>query len=637
MTGANPNHDPAVEKRPLRRFLGYVAPFKAYLVVSVSATVAYVLLSALLIWLIGPLLATIFGSQTAATPTATIPATGLSGWFQGIKDVVLESFHDLIVRPEPIVTLARMCVAVIIVSFAKNLLLYLQNILVAIVQQRLIRRLRDQLFAHYQDLSLAYFARTRTGQVMSRVTNDVRVLNDMLDLGFTRMVKEPLLVVILLLSLFIISWQLALFTLTVLPLSAAVMLTVGRYVRRYSRRSQERMADLNSVLEETVGGIRVVKAFGAQQFEVGRFQRVNQAFYRAMLKMYRVRILNSPINEFLFTLAGIAILWYGGRAVLSGTGMIPAEFITFMVLVFYMIQPIKSLAEIHAKLQEGRAAAERVFSALDTPVDIVDLPGARPLDGFRDTISFENLSFAYVADRWVLRDINLEIPRGQSIALVGPSGGGKSTLCDLLTRFYDPQQGRVAIDGHDLRDVTIGSLRAHLGIVTQDIILFNDTVENNIAYGLPNAEPARLRQAAEAAYALEFIEQMPQGFQTMVGTRGVKLSGGQRQRIAIARAIMKDPPILIFDEATSALDTESETAVRRAIANLLKDRTALIVAHRLSTVRDANRIVVVDDGRIVDSGTHDQLLARGGLYRRLHDLQFDDVAVTDPPREVPTT
>jgi subfamily B ATP-binding cassette protein MsbA len=623
--------------RPLRRFLVYVRPFRGYLAVSVSATVLYVVLSALLIWLIGPLVATLFGGSPVAEVTPAPPATGLSAWFNSVKDSILSAFRDLIVRPDSIVTLARMCVAVILISLFKNILLYLQNILVAIVQQRLIRRLRDQLFAHYQDLSLAYFARTRTGQVISRVTNDVRVLNDMLDLGFTRLVKEPLLVVLLFASLFIISWQLALITVTVLPLSAVVMITVGRYVRRYSRRSQERMADLHSVLEESVGGIRVVKAFGMQQFEVGRFREVNRAFYRAMLKMARVRILNSPINEFLGTLAGVTILWFGGRAVLGGSGLLPAEFITFVFLVFSMIQPIKSLAEIHAKLQEGRAAAERVFTALDTPVDIVDVPSARVLPDFHDAIRYEDVHFAYERDRYVLRDINLEIPRGQSIALVGPSGGGKSTLCDLLVRFYDPASGRITVDGHDLRDLTLNSLRSHLGIVTQDIILFNDTVAQNIAYGMDHVDQDQLRRAAEAAHALEFIEQLPQGFDTIVGTRGVKLSGGQRQRIAIARAIMKDPPILIFDEATSALDTESETAVRRAIANLLKDRTALIVAHRLSTVRDADRIVVVDDGRIVDAGRHEELLERGGLYRRLYDMQFEDAPLTPPIDETVAT
>ncbi len=620
----------------LRRFLYYVRPFRGYLTVSVSATVLYVILSALLIWLIGPLVATLFGGSPVADITPAPETTGLSGWFSDIKETILNTFERLIVRADSVITLTRMCVAIILISFAKNILLYLQNFLIAIVQQRLIRKLRDQLFAHYQDLSMAYFARTRTGQVISRVTNDVRVLNDMLDLGFTRMIKEPLLVVLLLASLFIISWQLALITITVLPLTTAVMVTVGWYVRRYSRRSQECMADLHSVLEEAVGGIRVVKAFGMQDFEVGRFRNINNAFYRAMLKMARVRKLNSPINEFLGTIAGVTILYFGGRAVLGGEGLIATEFITFVFLVFSLIQPIKGLAEIHAKLQEGRAAAERVFEALDTPVDIVDCPGARPMAEFTDCIRYEDVTFAYDPGRPVLRDISLDVPRGSSIALVGPSGGGKSTLCDLLVRFYDPDKGRITIDGVDLRDITINSLRAHLGIVTQDIILFNDTVARNIAYGYGTIDHDKLREAARAAQALEFIEALPQGFETVVGTRGVKLSGGQRQRIAIARAIMKDPPILIFDEATSALDTESEVAVRRAIENLLKDRTALIVAHRLSTVRDADRIVVVDNGRIVDAGKHNELLARGGLYRRLHDMQFDDsLASTMAADDVP--
>ncbi len=633
MTPANPpSHDIAVEPRPLRRFLGYVAPFKGYLAVSVTATVLFVFLSAMLIWLIGPLVATLFGGSPV-TDTITKPVTpspGLTAWFDQLKAVVVQAFEELIVRPEKLDTLARMCVAIILISLLKNILLYVQNVVVAIVQQRLIRTLRDRLFAHYQDLSLAYFARTRTGQVISRVTNDVRVLNEMLDLGFTRMVKEPLTVVLLLASLFIISWKLALLTITVLPLSATVMIIVGRYVRRYSRRAQERMADMHSVLEESIGGIRIVKAFGMQPYEVDRFKSTNQSYYQAILKQARVRILNSPVNEFLGTVAGVVILWFGGSAVLGGTGLAASMFITFIFLVFSLIQPIKSLADIHAKLQEGRAAAERVFAALDTPVDILDQPGARPMSEFKTAVLYENISFRYDTGPHVLRDINLTIPRGRSIALVGPSGGGKSTLCDLLARFYDPADGRVTIDGTDLRAMTTASVRGNLGIVTQDTVLFNDTVAHNIAYGLPNIGEDQLRRAAEAAHALEFIEALPDGFNTVVGTRGAKLSGGQRQRIAIARAVLKDPPILILDEATSSLDTESETAVRRAIANLLTDRTALIVAHRLSTVRDADLIVVVDHGRIIDTGTHDELLARGGLYRRLYELQFEESPVPLP-------
>ncbi|MBI5869308.1 MAG: ABC transporter ATP-binding protein [candidate division Zixibacteria bacterium] len=608
----------------LRRFLSYVHPYRIHLVVSVTATVFYVALSALLFLLIGPLVKTLF-LHSPIDPTATpdtIASTGMGAWVDRLKNGAVRLFSELIIRPKESVTLARMCIAVLLISLAKNILLYLQNIVVAVVQQRLIRTIRLELFSHYHDLSLAYFASTRTGQIISRVTNDVRVLNDMLDLGFTRLVKEPLTVIVLLAMLFIISWQLALVTVVVLPLSATVMIVVGRFVRRYSRRSQERIADLHSIVEESVGGIRVVKAFGMQRFEIERFHDSNEAFYRATLKMARVRILNSPVNEILGTAAGVTILWFGGNAVLTRNGLSPEAFINFILIVFAMIQPVKALAEILAKIQEGRAAADRVFEALDTPVDIADLPGARPMTTFRDKITYEDLSFRYETGPWVLRHINLTIPRGQSVALVGPSGGGKSTLCDLLARFYDPSEGRVAIDGADLRELTMNSIRAHLGVVTQDIVLFNDTVAHNIAYGLPDINTERLRRAAETANALEFIEQLPRGFDTVVGTRGVKLSGGQRQRIAIARAILRDPPILIFDEATSALDTESETAVRLAIANLLQDRTALIVAHRLSTVRNADKIVVVDNGQIVDSGSHDELLGRGGLYRRLYDLQF---------------
>ena len=622
MTAAEPQSPERLNS--LRRFLAYVRPYRMHMVVSVTATILYVVLSALLFLLIGPLVKTLF-LHSPVDPTAAsdaIASTGMGAWVDRMKNSAIRLFSELIIRPEESVTLARLCIAMLLISLAKNILLYLQNIVVAVVQQRLIRTIRLELFTHYHDLSLAYFASTRTGQIISRVTNDVRVLNDMLDLGFTRLVKEPLTIIVLLAMLFIISWKLALVTVVVLPVSATVMIVVGRFVRRYSQRSQERIADLHSIVEESVGGIRVVKAFGMQRYEIGRFQESNESFYRAMLKMSRVRILNSPVNEILGTAAGVTILWFGGNAVLTRNGLSPEAFIDFIILVFAMIQPVKSLAEIFAKIQEGRAAADRVFEALDTPVDIADLPGARPMTAFRDKIIYEDLSFRYETGPWVLRHINLTIPRGQSVALVGPSGGGKSTLCDLLARFYDPNEGRVAIDGADLRELTMNSIRAQLGVVTQDIVLFNDTVAHNIAYGLPDISTERLRRAAETANALEFIEQLPRGFDTVVGTRGVKLSGGQRQRIAIARAILRDPPILIFDEATSALDTESETAVRLAIANLLQDRTALIVAHRLSTVRNADKIVVVDNGQIVDSGSHDELLDRGGLYRRLYDLQF---------------
>ncbi len=625
-------------RSPLWRFVAYIRPHRALVVWSVAATVLFVLLSALQIWLIGPLVGALFGQlPDAASPAVeTLSGGGIDQMFAGIKDSFHRFLRDLMVTDDTTATLARLCIAILIISLFKAIFAYIQSFAVALAQQRVIRILRDRMFAHYHDLSLAYFTRTRTGQVISRVGNDVRILNDMLDLALGRLFRDPLLVLVLLISLFVLNWRLTLLAMLVLPLAIGAMTLVWRYIRRYSRRAQERMGDISSILEESIGGVRVVKAFGREDHEKARFAEANKGYYKAMVKMARARLASSPINELLGTVAGVIILWFGGLTVLDGSGFTPSEFMTYVLLVFSLIQPVKALAGVHARLAEGEAAAERVFEALDTPVDVKDAPDAQPLRGFHSEIRYDRVSFSYGGEL-VLRDIDLTIKRGQSVALVGPSGGGKSTLCDLLARFYDPVAGAITIDGHDLRTLTAKSLRDHLGVVTQDVVLFYDTAARNIAYGYDPIDPDRLRRAADAAYALEFIEALPEKWDTLIGPRGVKLSGGQRQRLAIARAIFKDPPILIFDEATSALDTESEFAVQRAIDNLLADRTALIVAHRLSTVRRADLIVVLDKGQIVERGTHEELIVRDGLYRRLHDLQFvADTPVTEDADRTPT-
>lgn len=626
-------------RSPLWRFLPYIKPYRGLLAWSIVATVLFVFLSALQIWLIGPLVGAIFG-QMPGDPTAqameSLSGGGVDGMFAGIKQSFQELLQKFVVAGEPVETLARLCVAILFISFLKAICGYIQSFAIALTQQRIIRKLRDEMFGHYHDLSVAYFTRTRTGQVISRVGNDVRILNDMLDLALGRLFRDPLLVLVLLVSLFALNWRLTVLAGLVLPVSVGVMTLVWRYIRRYSRRAQERMGDISSILEESIGGVRVVKAFGREDHEKGRFADANSGYYKAMVKMARARLASSPINEFLGTVAGVIILWFGGRTVLDGTGFQPGEFMTYVLLVFSMIQPVKALANVHSRLAEGEAAAERVFEALDTPVEVKDAPDARRLSGFHSEVRFNSVSFSY-GNELVLRDIDLTIKRGQSVALVGPSGGGKSTLCDLLARFYDPQSGSISVDGTDIRKLTTKSLRDHLGVVTQDVVLFYDTVTRNIAYGYDNVDFDRLRRAADAAYALEFIEALPQKWDTLIGPRGVKLSGGQRQRLAIARAIFKDPPILIFDEATSALDTESEFAVQRAIDNLLQDRTALIVAHRLSTVRRANLIAVVDKGQIVERGSHEALIGNDGLYRRLYNLQFaEGTTPTEEPDRAPT-
>jgi len=618
----------------LKRFLRYIRPYIPQLTVSVTATLIYVLLSAMLIWMIGPLVNTLFGGSGGAWDVASSGGGATSGQLDSIKQSVKSVLDGLVRRADAQSTLIRLCWVIIIISLLKNIFLYTHNIIVAWVQQKVIYRLRNELFSHYHDLSLSYYSKTSTGRIISRVTNDVGLLSDMLDLGFTRLVKDPLTVLILFLSLFVISWQLTLLAVAVLPVTWVVMVVVGKKIRRYSGRSQEKMAEVTTILEESVSGMRVVQAFAMKDFETARFRRWTKAFFREMVKMARVRVLNSPINEFLGTAAGVAILYVGGRMVLGGVSLSADEFMTYFILMFSVIAPIKALTGLHVKIQEGAAAVERIFRVLDTPPAIVDSPGARPKEKFTARIVFENVSFAYREGRPVLQDIDLELSRGRMIALVGPSGGGKSTLCDLLARFYDPLQGRVLVDGEDLKNFKIDSWRRLLGIVTQETILFNDTVAHNIAYGLSDYAREKLTAAAEAAYALDFIEKMPDGFDTTIGPRGVQLSGGQRQRLAIARAIMKNPEILIFDEATSALDTESEVMVQKAINNLVQNRTTLVVAHRLSTVHRADEIVVIDQGRIIQRGSHDQLLRAGGLYRKLHDLQFKmDVAPQESPAD----
>ncbi len=605
----------------LIRFLRYIRPFAPYLAVSVTATIIYVFLSAVLIWLLGPLVKTLFSGQGGVWSTG-IAGGELGGQIDSFKQLLKSWLDWLVMREDPLSTLIRLCWVIIVISLVKNIFLYIHNFIVGWVQQKVIFRLRNELFSHYHDLSLSYYSRVSTGEVISRVTNDVTLLTDMLDIGFTRLVKDPLTVLILFASLFVINWQLTVVALLIMPLTWLVMAIVGKKIRRYSSRSQEKMAEVASILEESTSGIRVVKAFAMKEFEVARFRQATHGFFREMLKMMRVRILNSPTNEFFGTLAGVVILYIGGRAVLGAGSMSADDFMTYFLLMFSIIAPAKALTGMHIKFQQGAAAIERIFKVLDTKATIVDAPDALPIEQFTDCIEFTNVSFAYKKDRPVLREINLVLRRGKMIALVGPSGGGKSTLCDLLARFYDPTDGRVTVDGHDLRRIQIDCWRHLLGIVTQETILFNDTVEHNIAYGMPDCSAERLKAAAAAAYALEFIEAMPEGFKTVIGPRGVQLSGGQRQRLAIARAIMKDPEILIFDEATSALDTESEAMVQKAINNLVRHRTTLVVAHRLSTIRRADLIVVIDRGRIVQRGTHDQLYDNGGLYRKLHDLQF---------------
>ncbi|UCG62693.1 MAG: ABC transporter ATP-binding protein [Candidatus Zixiibacteriota bacterium] len=617
--------------------------WKQIVTASLSAAL-HAVLSGALVWMVGPLLMTLFQAdnipglsdlggleqvQVIAEPSAGSDTTGffqsVSNTITEVRDAMKGWVYSVVAAESRGESLYKFCWVILVVVLAKNLFLYLQGFFMAFVQQSVIRRFREMLFEKYQKLSLDYFHSRRTGQIISRVTNDVQVLNESVDIGFNRLVTDSIMVIVFAAFLVILSWKLTLLAMVVLPMVFWFIWYVGRKLRKYSERSQQRMSDVNAVLEESVNNIRIVKAFSMEKFEIRKFFEATTNYFRALLRMTRIRHLASPINDTLATIAGVIILLYAGSRIISGGWDLDAgDFMTYVVAMFAMIKPVKSLSQIHIKLQEGMAAAERVFKVIDAKEKIKDRPDARAIENFTDRITYENVTFSYNGTDTILKEITFEVRRGEVVAFVGPSGGGKSTLLDLLPRFYDPQKGRITVDGHDIRTVKLESLRSLLGIVTQETYLFNDTVFNNIAYGLNGISLDRVAEAAAMANADEFIDRLENKYETLVGNRGVKLSGGQRQRLAIARALLKNPQILIFDEATSALDTEAEILVQEAIDRLMKNRTTLVIAHRLSTIKHADRILVIDEGRIVESGTHDELIGLDGVYQRLYTMQFRD-------------
>ncbi len=613
------------------RILGYVKPYWASLTGSIIAVLFFVIFSSISLFSIMPFLSTLFGVKGSVSVDARAPAeqtlrdtVPIPGGGFDVKEKVYTLFLGKDWHKNRLKSLYRACLLLLFFMFWKNFFEYVQKYLMSYAEEGILKDIRNDIYRHLSFLSLGYFSKTRTGQLISRITNDVNLVNGGISAGFFTLIKNPLLIIASLAIAFYLSWQLTLISLVIMPLSMAILSYIGVKLRKGSTVSQERMADVTSVLQETIAGMRVVKAFAMEEFETQKFMRETQKYFKTLVQLIRARNLASPLTEFLGATIAVGILFFGGMKVLQGNILAPEEFIMFLMVIFSIMQPIKEISSVNNKIQEAIAAGQRIFDLIDTPPEVQDSTDAKPVRGFAQSVVFKNVSFGYKTSERVLDAVNLTVRKGQVFAIVGRSGAGKSTLVDMLPRFYDPQEGSIEIDGRDIRSMKLKDLRALFGIVTQETILFNDSVRNNIAYGLGEIPFQKIMRAAYAANAHHFIEKMEHGYDTTIGERGVMISGGERQRLAIARAILKDAPILILDEATSALDTQSEVLVQEAMERLMKDRTSFVIAHRLSTILHADEIVVLDRGSIVERGSHHVLLAREGVYKRLYDMQFRD-------------
>lgn len=556
--------------------------------------------------------------QQTTTDMVSVPS-GIGGIIENIK----QSLLSFVFSGSQMNALLTICFIIIIAFSLKNLFGYLQSFLMNYAEEGVVKDIRNALYRHLHNLPLAYFTNERTGGLISRIVNDVSIINGGISASFVTMIREPLLIIVYLGLAITLSWKLTLISIVVFPFSLSIISWIAIRLHKERGVSQEQLADITSVLQETISGVKIVKAFGMEDFENKKFNKYTSKYFRSLIKITRIRDIASPTTELLSVIAGAVIIWIGGQQVLIEQSLKASEFLGFLFIIFQIMPPVKELTNVNNRIQESSAAGKRIFEVLDTQPSIRSKEHAITTKEFTSAIEFQNVSFSYNGIDTVLENISVKIQKGDVVAIVGSSGSGKTTLVDLVPRFYDPTRGSITIDGIDIRDLEVKSLRDKIGIVTQETILFNDTVKNNIAYGLDSCPLDDIIAASKAANAHNFIMEMPKQYENIIGERGVKLSGGERQRLSLARAILKNPPILILDEATSALDTESEILVQEAIDHLMSGRTSIVIAHRLSTIQHANRIIVLQDGKIVEEGKHEELLAIPyGVYKKLYQLQF---------------
>ena len=603
------------------RLLGFARPIKKYAIPYFFYSLFYALFNSLTFMLIIPILNTMFDANYSFEYVEKLPPLELNqDYLATLFNFAYSHIFEQYDRQNVLMLLA---IVAICISLMSNLFRYLGAWTMENMRTRTLQRMRNEMFSRVMDMNVGYFSDQRKGDIISKITSDVGVVQFCITNTLQVSFREPFLIIGYIVMMVAISWELAIFSVLFLPVVALLIGSIVKKLRHPARTNQQRMGEMVSTLDESLSGIKVIKSYNATEYIKQKYYDISADLARLTLSMARRQQLASPMSEFLGITAVGVILVFGGALVSRGA-LDPGGFIAFVAIFSQITRPVRTFIDQFANINQGIAAGERIFSIIDTKPEIEDKPDARELKGLRDKIEFRHVHFSYDGTREVIDDISFEIRRGQTVALVGPSGGGKSTLSELLPRFYDPTSGEILIDGISLRDYTQDSVRAHMSVVAQDTVLFNDTIEGNIAMGRPSATHEEIVEAAKVANADSFIRECPEGYGTNIGDRGVKLSGGQRQRLSIARAVLKNPDILILDEATSALDTESEKLVQDALNNLLKGRTSVVVAHRLSTIHNADLIVVVDHGRIAEQGTHNELMERNGIYAKLIEMQSFD-------------
>jgi subfamily B ATP-binding cassette protein MsbA len=599
------------------RFFKYLKPYIKSLVASNVCMLGFVFFNLLSIGLIMPFIDLLF-NQTRPDFQA-----GQDISIFNIKDFLTYKLNELVTQYDKLDLLIYLCILIVLIFLIKNLFQYLQIYFMSTVDQGVIRDIRLELYTHLHKLSLGYFTEEKKGILISRIINDVQIIRDSMIAVINSLFRDPPSIIIYTIILFIFDWKLTILIFAMLPIIGFILAKIGNSLRRKSIRSQEKIANTTTILDETFGAMRIVKAFGMENYEIDKFRESERNYFDLLIGLVRRRGLASPITEIIGVFSIAIVLYFIGNQIITGqSSMTPGAFFVYLGVFFQMMPSLKLQGQVFNQMQEGRAASERVFNVLDTDPEIIDAPDAIELNSFNKKIEFKNVNFKYPQSDLILNNINLEIEKGEILAIVGPSGTGKSSLVDLIPRFYDVESGSILIDDINLRKIKMKSLRELMGIVTQETILFNDTIRNNIAYGIKNPPIDKIIEAAKAANAHNFISELSNGYDTLIGDRGIKLSGGERQRLSIARALLKNPPVLILDEATSSLDTESEILVQQAIERLMEGRTSIVIAHRLSTVQNADKIIVLNEGKIVEQGNHNNLLRLNGLYSKLYNMQF---------------